>query len=335
MEQVYTPKNDYKVFVRCNTFNQSKYIEDALKGFAMQQTNFPFVCLVMDDCSTDGEQDVIKTWMEHVCDMDKAEYIEIELSHIILVPHKSNANCYFAFYLLKRNTWKERNLKVAMYTPWREHCQYEALCEGDDYWTDPHKIQIQANYLDAHPEVVYSCHRFKIFRELKNQFEDGWDIYFDKPDHQNDKMFIFDRDYPFQKKWITLSLTQMVRINCIDDNYIAKFKMGRDVHNIYNILSKGKGVCHSFVGGVYRINEGGIYGAKPPYEKNYVSYRIYKEFSSIEKDPMLRHLAHSTYLKYWKTSGRKFRIHFDELYDFIRLLGYLLFEKTIKPLMTK
>lgn len=93
MEQVYSPQKDYKVFVRCNTFNQSKYIEDALNGFAMQQTNFPFVCLVMDDCSTDGEQEVIMSWMERECDLEKAEYLEIELSNVILVPHKSNGNC--------------------------------------------------------------------------------------------------------------------------------------------------------------------------------------------------------------------------------------------------
>lgn len=150
MGKVYIPQRDYRVFVRCNTFNQSKYIEDALKGFAMQQTNFPFVCLVMDDCSTDGEQDVIKSWMQRECDMDKAEYIEIELSIIILVPHKSNIQCTFAFYLLKRNTWKEKEFKVAMYTPWREHCEYEALCEGDDYWVDSRKLQKQVDYLDEH-----------------------------------------------------------------------------------------------------------------------------------------------------------------------------------------
>lgn len=53
------PKQEYKVLVRCFIFNHSKYIEYTLNGFAMQQTNFPFVCLVIDDASTDGEQEVI------------------------------------------------------------------------------------------------------------------------------------------------------------------------------------------------------------------------------------------------------------------------------------
>lgn len=152
---IYTPKHDYKVLVCCFTYNQSKYIEDALNGFAMQQTEFPFVCLVMDDCSTDGEQEVIKAWMERECDMVKAEYIDIELSNVIIVPHKSNTSCTFAFYFLKQNLYSSDKKKMNMVYPWRECCEYEAICEGDDYWIDPEKLQKQAEYMDEHRGCVY------------------------------------------------------------------------------------------------------------------------------------------------------------------------------------
>lgn len=152
MQQIYTPKINYKVQARSLTYNQAKYIEDALNGFAIQQTNFPFVCLVIDDCSTDGEQEVIKAWMERECDMDKAEYVEIEPSHIILVPHRTNKSCSFAFYLLKKNLYKEKQKKQDLIKPWRDHCEYEALCEGDDYWTDPLKLQKQVDIMDNNPE---------------------------------------------------------------------------------------------------------------------------------------------------------------------------------------
>lgn len=50
------PQNDYyKVYVRSITYNQAPYIEDCMNGVAMQQTDFPFVHHVIDDCSTDGE----------------------------------------------------------------------------------------------------------------------------------------------------------------------------------------------------------------------------------------------------------------------------------------
>lgn len=157
MEVIYNPKHYHKVLVRCITYNQSKYIVDCLNGFAMQKTTFPFVCLIMDDCSTDGEIEVIKTWMEQECDISKAEYVDLELSTVILVPHRINEHCRFAFYLLKRNLYKEKNLKMYLVKPWRDHCEYEALCEGDDYWVDSQKLQKQVSILDSHSECGMCC----------------------------------------------------------------------------------------------------------------------------------------------------------------------------------
>lgn len=156
MKQIYIPKQDYKVLVRCLTYNQSKYIEDALNGFAMQKTDFPFVCLVMDDCSTDGEQAIIDAWMKRECDMENAEYVEIEYSRIILVPHKTNKFCTFAFYLLKKNLYGNP-LKQELIKPWRDHCEYEAICEGDDYWIDSLKLQKQVDWMDSHSEYTLCC----------------------------------------------------------------------------------------------------------------------------------------------------------------------------------
>lgn len=147
-QQIYTPKQDYKVLCLCYTYNHSKYIEDTLNGFTMQKTNFPFACLVVEDCSTDGEQDVIKAWLERECDMEKAEYINLELANVIVVPNKTNILCTFAIYLLKRNLWKEPQEKDILTEPWREKSEYEALCEGDDYWIDPLKLEKQVDIMD-------------------------------------------------------------------------------------------------------------------------------------------------------------------------------------------
>lgn len=204
MEQIYKPMDDYRVFVRCNTFNQSKYIEDALNGFAMQQTNFSFVCLVMDDFSTDGEQDVIKAWMERECDMSRAEHFETELSNIIIVSHKSNTNCNFAFYLLKRNTWKEKALKVAMYAPWREHCEYEALCEGDDYWTDNMKLQKQVDFLTKHSAYSLCFHNAVVTWEDKSHS----DSVFAKVESKEYK------PSELISSWIIPTASMLMRIKC-------------------------------------------------------------------------------------------------------------------------
>lgn len=159
----------FKVLVRCFTYNQSQYIEDALNGFAMQQTNFPFVCLVMDDCSTDGEQEVIKAYLDRECDMSKAELIEDDTTTMTLVPHRTNVNCTFAAYLLKKNLHKVKGAKMAYVTPWREHCEYEALCEGDDYWMDPDKLQKQVDFLECHDDYSMCIHRTKVQNESRRE----------------------------------------------------------------------------------------------------------------------------------------------------------------------
>lgn len=69
----------FMVCIHCMTYNQSAYITDALNGFAMQQTDFPFVALIFDDASTDGEQGVIKKYLEEHFDHSvETEYKEWE-----------------------------------------------------------------------------------------------------------------------------------------------------------------------------------------------------------------------------------------------------------------
>lgn len=171
MENNYPGSNqNYKVLVRCFTYNQSQYIEDALNGFAIQQTNFPFVCLVVDDCSTDGEQDVISSWLYRECDMKRAQFIDIPTAHIVIVTHILNSNCTMAVYLLKTNLYKQKEQKMAHVSPWRNHCEYEALCEGDDYWIDPLKLQKQVDYLEKHPECGLVHAKAKMFNQKNNKF---------------------------------------------------------------------------------------------------------------------------------------------------------------------
>ena len=65
-----TQNNGYLVGIRCYTYNHAPYIEYALNGFTMQQTNFPFIAMVVDDASTDGEQKVISSYVEKYFDID-------------------------------------------------------------------------------------------------------------------------------------------------------------------------------------------------------------------------------------------------------------------------
>lgn len=145
----YTPK----VVVKCTTYNHADYIKDALKGFAMQNTTFPFVCVVMDDASTDGEQDIIRDYLVNECDFENAEKFEIDEAAVYVARHKSNVNCIFAFYLLTQNLYGTGK-KAPLFEYWEKDSKYIAICEGDDYWTDPSKLQRQVDFLESN--IKYS-----------------------------------------------------------------------------------------------------------------------------------------------------------------------------------
>lgn len=146
----------YPVCIRCYTFNQSKYILEALNSFVIQKTNFPFVIVVVDDASTEGEQDVIRRYIKenfNIKDSGVSYERDTELSQIIYAQHSQNFNCYIAAVLLKKNLYKEKEKKSAIVDEWRLQSKYEAICEGDDWWISDNKLQRQFDILESHPEI--------------------------------------------------------------------------------------------------------------------------------------------------------------------------------------
>lgn len=174
-------QNSFLLRVHCSTYNQRAFIIDALDGFAMQQTDFPFVCTIMDDASTDGEQEVIKKYLEDNFDLQDGAVAyekETESSHTIFAQHKTNRNCYFAVICLKENLYRKSKPRWPYLVEWRD-TKYIALCEGDDYWIDPLKLQKQVDFLEAHED--YSMCFTNCFVEKGGKRRPGivtvWDTY--------------------------------------------------------------------------------------------------------------------------------------------------------------
>lgn len=160
-------KDKYLVCARCFTFNHAKYIEDTMDGFTMQKTNFPFVCVIVDDASTDGEPEVIRKYLsEHFQEPYRTE--ETEYAHLICARHKTNSNCDFVVFLLKYNHHSIKKPKMLYLTEWTDNVKYHALCEGDDYWIHPEKLQKQIGFLESHAEygLVYTNRYNLIDRKL-------------------------------------------------------------------------------------------------------------------------------------------------------------------------
>ena len=153
----------FKVQVFCMTFNQAPYVIETLNGFCMQQTMFPFICTIFDDCSTDGEHEVIRQFLQDNFDLDDKSVVRNEETDdyvMTFARHKTNEKCFFAAYYLKYNHYSigKNNRKNEYCKGFVEQTPYVALCEGDDYWTDPFKLKKQVEYLDLHPEcgLVYT-----------------------------------------------------------------------------------------------------------------------------------------------------------------------------------
>lgn len=155
----------YVVLTQCLTYNQAKYIKETLDGFVMQETSFPVVTVIMDDASTDGTGVVLQHYMQdnfRIDDKSVAFKRDTDYAYVEYAQHKTNRNCFFAVYYYKENLYQQGKhfLKEKDLREWVEQSKYVAFCEGDDYWTNHKKNQIQYDYLESHPNysLVYgSC----------------------------------------------------------------------------------------------------------------------------------------------------------------------------------
>lgn len=132
------PRNNIMVSISCLTYNHAPYIRQCLDGFFMQQCDFDFEVLIHDDASTDGTVDIIKEYQQKYPDIIKP-------------------------FFQNENQWSKgiRGMNQKFNYP-RAAGKYIALCEGDDYWTDPLKLQKQVDFLESNPDFVLSGHKVQV-----------------------------------------------------------------------------------------------------------------------------------------------------------------------------
>ena len=124
-----------KVSIVCNTYNHEKYIAQALDSFLAQKTDFPFEVLVHDDASTDGTAAIVRQYADKYTDIIKP-------------------------ILQKENQFSQGvHVTYEIQVP-RVQGKYIAFCEGDDYWTDPEKLQMQYDFMESHPDYSACCHAY-------------------------------------------------------------------------------------------------------------------------------------------------------------------------------
>lgn len=245
------------VSISCLTYNHAPFVRKCLDGFLMQKTTFPFEILIHDDCSTDGTDLIIREYTEKYPDIIKPLY--------------ETENKYSNGY---------RGKMDITFNYSRAQGKYIASCEGDDYWTDPLKLQKQVDFMEANPEYSVTFHRCKHYNVVNGTTkEDQCGFLFPKNEIGVDvsvEMF-FD-------KWITQPLTMVFRKSMFNPMNQLKYKYYRDMHEIYHLLMNGKGYLFGFDGGIRIMHGGGIASLRNDEEVCKQSIIISKELYTVNKE---------------------------------------------------
>ncbi|MGV9002166.1 MAG: glycosyltransferase [Candidatus Saccharimonadaceae bacterium] len=132
------------VTIVCISYNQEKYIRQAIESFLMQKVNFAYEIIIHDDASTDGTQEIIKEFIQ--------KYPKIFRPLLEVENQFSKTGTQFL-----KNMYQMAKGK------------YIAICEGDDFWTDPLKLQKQFDFMEKNKDYTLCFHPVKVFFESGEQ----------------------------------------------------------------------------------------------------------------------------------------------------------------------
>lgn len=207
------------------TYNHESYIEEAIGSFLMQETDFPFEIVIGEDCSTDGTRKVIE------------EYVNEYPNIIRLITSNSNVGMF-------QNGI--RTIKAC-------RGKYIANCDGDDFWRDPSKLQIQVNFLDKNLDYVLSQHDSAIVDINSNITKESKAT--NNKDYTTEEMICFD---PF-----ILTNTIMYRNIHIEDylsSYVNALNMDTVIYHLLGLHSNGKAKYqNNIIPAAYRIHDSGVW----------------------------------------------------------------------------
>jgi Glycosyltransferases involved in cell wall biogenesis len=136
------------VSICCITYNHEEFISKTIESFLSQKVNFPIEIIIHDDASKDKTAEIVKSYKKKYPNLIKT-------------------------ILQKENVYSNKGINPypAFVYPMARG-KYIALCEGDDHWTDPYKLQKQVDYLESHPDCTLCTHATKYIYLLEGNREE-------------------------------------------------------------------------------------------------------------------------------------------------------------------
>lgn len=237
--------NDSRITISivCITYNHEKYIRRCLEGFLIQKTNFSLEVIINDDASTDKTVEIINEYASRFTN--------------------------FTLFTNKENAYSKVGIARVLvdYTINKAKGTYIAICEGDDYWTDPYKLQKQVDFLEKNIDYVICTHGIQ---NVDANFS-KLDI-FNKPGTYNRYQVI--QNYPIS----TLSVVFRNNFSIPEWYYQSK---PADYNFFLLLLEKGLLYSMNEIMGVHILHEGGIWSLK---DKRYKSEIIFENYNLLLKN---------------------------------------------------
>lgn len=205
------------VTIRCLVYNHEPFVKECLEGFVKQKTNFSFEAIIHDDASTDNSASIISEYAN--------KYPEI------IKPIIETENQY---------SKHDGSLRQIMDNATRG--RYIAYCEGDDYWTDPLKLQKQIDFLEQNPEYSICFHPVKILKKGKlvkdyitRKVPETTDIYeLAKGNYLHTLSVVFRRNSPEIPSWVSQCPAGDYALHMFNATF-GKIKKLNDVMGVYRI----------------------------------------------------------------------------------------------------
>jgi glycosyltransferase involved in cell wall biosynthesis len=251
------------VSICCLTYNHENFIRSAIDGFLSQVTSFPFEIIIHDDASTDGTTKIVLEYASRFP----------ELIHAVIQTV---------------NQYSIGKLSLTKLINDHSRGKYVALCEGDDYWTNPNKLQKQVDFLETNPD--YSICVSGYTRLIHSTLEKSNIIQTIKENDRGHNGFTFSLE-EMQKKWITKTLTAVIRKTILAKIDFSMYRHVRDIHLFYHLCKKHRGFYFTEIFGVFRVHEGGINSMKQGRVNYNAAYNCYRELYEHNKDDFTRDMC--------------------------------------------